>query len=40
MISVWIPVVPKIDWTRLSRELTIVAESSGLVFPPTEAGSI
>ena len=42
MISVWISVVPPtIDWTRLSPpELTIVAESSGLVLPPVTAGSI
>jgi hypothetical protein len=42
MISFWISVVPpKIDCTRLSPpELTIAAESSGLVFPPVKAGSI
>ncbi len=41
MISVWISAVPpKLDWTRLRPELTIVAESSGLVLPPVKAGSI
>jgi hypothetical protein len=33
-------VPPKIDWTRLSPELKIAAESRRLVFPPVKAGSI
>ena len=34
-------VPPKIGWTRLSpQELTIAAESSGLVFRPVKAGFI
>ena len=40
MISFWIPVVPpKLDYMA-EPELTIVAESSGLVFWPVKAGSI
>jgi hypothetical protein len=41
MIFFWISVVPpKIDWTRLRLQSTIVAESSELVLPPVKADSI
>jgi hypothetical protein len=41
MISLWIPVPPETDWTRLSRRSSQSwRRASGLVFAQVKAGSI